>query len=272
MNPRCLVDGRPEASVRADDRGLLYGDGLFETVRMVRGRAPLWEGHMQRLGAGCARLGLPVPDAQVLLDESSRVAAGLDAAVVRITWTRGRGPRGYRPPPDAQGMRVITAAPAPRMAPDWSIEGIRVRFCETRLARQPMLAGLKHLNRLEQVLARAEWDDPEIAEGLMRDIDGRVVCATAANLFARIDGTWFTPAVDFCGVAGVARARVLQQWPDCRTATIEMDALMQAEEIFLSSSVRGILPVRDLAGRLLEPGADTRAMQAHFDALLELRA
>lgn len=272
MTSRCLVNGQPTDAVPAGDRGLLYGDGLFETVRLVRGRAPLWSRHMRRLADGCARLGLPAPDATRLREESAMLAEGLDAAVVRITWTRGAGPRGYRPPADVHPVRMLTAAPAPRMDPDWSAGGIRVRFCQTRLALQPALAGLKHLNRLEQVLARAEWDDPDIAEGLMRDMHGRVVSATAANLFARIDGAWFTPAVDACGVAGTARAEVLQQWPDCRTATIEMEALMQAEEIFLSSSVRGILPVRDLDGRALTVGAATQAMQAHFDALLELRA
>lgn len=272
MNPRVLVNGRPVDAVPADDRGLLYGDGLFETLRVVRGSAPLWGRHMRRLAAGCVRLGLPAPDADMLREDVAASTVDLDPAVVRITWTRGGGPRGYHPPSDAHATRVVTAAQAPRPSPDWSADGIRVRFCETRLALQPALAGLKHLNRLEQVLARAEWDDPDIAEGLVRDMQGRVICATAANLFARIDGAWFTPPVDACGVAGVARAEVLEQWPDCRIATIEMNALMQAEEIFLSSSVRGILPVRDLAGRVLPVGAATRTMQAHFDMLLELRS
>jgi 4-amino-4-deoxychorismate lyase len=267
-----MVDGRFAETLPADDRGLLYGDGLFETLRVVQGRAPLWPRHMRRLKDGCARLGLPPPDAERLRDEAAQVAGDLDAAVVRITWTRGSGPRGYRPPHDAQARRVMTAAPAPRTPVDWSDHGIRIRCCRTRMASQPALAGLKHLNRLEQVLARGEWDDPDLAEGLMRDMHGRVVCATAANLFARIDGQWITPPVDTCGVAGVARAEVLAQWPDCRIATIEMDALMQAEEIFLSSSVRGILPVRELDGRALPVGDDSRLVQAHFDALLELRA
>ncbi len=272
MTTRVLVDGQPSASLAVDDRGLLYGDGLFETLRVVQGRIPLWDRHMRRLHAGCARLGLPSPDPSILREDALRVSDGLDAAVVRITWTRGSGPRGYRPPRPARAVRMVTAAPAPHVDADWSAAGIRVRFCQTRLALQPALAGLKHLNRLEQVLGRGEWDDPDIAEGLMRDMQGRVVCATAANLFARIDGHWFTPGVEACGVAGVARAEVLSQWPDCRTATIEMDALMQADEVFLSSSVRGILPVRDLDGRALAVGADTRAVQAHFRLLLELDA
>ena len=272
MTPRCLVNGQPQASVPADDRGLLYGDGLFETMRVVDGHVPLWDRHMQRLAAGCARLGLPVPDAIVLRAEVARLAVDRGAFVARITCTRGSGPRGYGPPRDARAVRVVTLAPAPAADPDWSARGIRVRFCQTRLAQQPALAGIKHLNRLEQVLARAEWDDPDIAEGLMRDMHGHVVCATAANLFACIDGAWTTPPVDACGVAGVGRAEVLGQWSDARVAPIEMETLMQADEVFLSSSVRGILPVRDLGGRGLAVGEDTRAIQAHFRALLELDA
>ncbi|RAP56322.1 aminodeoxychorismate lyase [Oleiagrimonas sp. MCCC 1A03011] len=272
MSTRCLVNGRASPQVAADDRGLLYGDGLFETLRVIDGRAPLWAGHMHRLSRGCERLGMPAPDTDTLREEVSALTRDEGPSVVRITWTRGRGARGYGPPASPQCMRVVTASPAPVLDPDWSAAGIRVRFCDTRLAVQPALAGLKHLNRLEQVLARAEWRDPDIVEGLMRSMDGAVVCATAANLFARIDGVWVTPSVENCGVAGVARAEVLAQWPQCRVGTIEMGALMQAEEVFLSSSVRGILAVGDLAGRRLQVGADTRAMQAHFAQLLELGA
>jgi 4-amino-4-deoxychorismate lyase len=140
------------------------------------------------------------------------------------------------------------------------------------LALQPALAGLKHLNRLEQVLARAEWHDPGIVEGLMCDMSGHVISATAANLFARVGGQWLTPDVSACGVAGVARAEVLARWPTCRVVPVEMETLMQAEEVFLSSSVRGILAVTDIAGHRLSPGAQTRALQAQFAALLELEA
>ncbi|KGI77945.1 aminodeoxychorismate lyase [Oleiagrimonas soli] len=272
MSLRCLIDGRETQQVPADDRGLRYGDGLFETVRVIDGRAPLWARHMQRLAHGCERLGMPSPDTEALREDVAALTQAYGPSVVRITLTRGGGERGYLPPETPRCTRIVTAAPAPLRPAHWSDAGIRVRFCDTRLAVQPALAGLKHLNRLEQVLARAEWRDPDIVEGLMRSMDGAVVCATAANLFARIDGDWITPSVETCGVAGVARAEVLAQWPRCRIGTIEMGALMQAEEVFLSSSVRGILPVGDLAGRRLPVGDDTRAMQAHVDRLLELRA
>ncbi len=272
MTARCRVLGRAGEWVSACDRGLLYGDGLFETLRVRHGRSTLWSRHMQRLTGGCERLHMPLPDIALLAREVHDLTRDMHEAVVRITWTRGCGVRGYRPPDPATGTGIITAGTAPSLHTDWSRSGIRVRFCRTRLALQPALAGLKHLNRLEQVLARGEWDDPDVAEGLMCDTRGRVVCATAANLFVRLAGVWHTPALDDCGVAGVARAVVLDRWPGVRVAPIEMETLMQAEEMFLSSSVRGILPIRDLAGRRLPVGKDTQAMREHLCACLEPEA
>lgn len=257
---RVLVDGITTGHVPADDRGLTYGDGLFETVLVVDGRAPLWSRHMARLGEGCRRLALPAPDPEVLWHESQQAAAGLPRAVVRITFTRGTGERGYAPPVAPRPLRVVSATPAPTVAADWYTNGIRVRFCDIRLGLQPVLAGLKHLNRLEQVLARAEWQDPAIAEGLLCDADGRVVCATAANLFLVVDGRPLTPALDRCGVAGVTRAEVLARRVDALIGDIGVEDVMRAEELFLTSSVRGIVPVTALPGRVLEVGPVARAL------------
>lgn len=264
---RVLVDGRAATNIDALDRGLAYGDGLFETVLVVGGQAPLWPRHLARLAEGCARLALPSPDAVALEQEIARAAAGLARAVVRITLTRGCGPRGYAPPRDVAPTRLVAAFAAPPPPADWYRRGIRVRFCELRLAEQPRLAGLKHLNRLEQVLARAEWDDPAIAEGLLRDAGERVISATAANLFVVIDGALATPALTRCGVAGVARAELLSRHPDCQVRDLSMNDVMNADELFLTSSVRGIVPVTALADRRWPVGAVARALQAHWAGL-----
>ncbi|HEV2622228.1 MAG TPA: aminodeoxychorismate lyase [Frateuria sp.] len=266
MKPRVLVDGQVHDQVSALDRGLGYGDGLFETVRFVGADAPLWARHMQRLGEGCRRLGLPMPDMAQLLAEARAASDGMAHAVVRITLTRGVGARGYAPPARPRPTRVVAAFDPPQ---DETTQagGIRVRLCELRLAPQPQLAGLKHLNRLEQVLARAEWDDPAIAEGLLCDVDGLAICATAANLFAVHGGELATPALDRCGVAGVARAEILASRPHARVCPITLARLRRADELFLSSSVRGILPVRELDGVAFGVGPVTRALQAHWRAL-----
>ena len=266
MTARVLVDGLAESRVSALDRGLAYGDGLFETIRAVNGTAPLWHRHMTRLRDGCERLDLPVPDAVTLAKEFARVAGGIADAVVKIILTRGHGERGYALPEPVRVTRIVAAFPLPPLPSDWYRDGIRVRCCELRLAAQPRLAGIKHLNRLEQVLAHAEWSDAAVVEGLLFDQAGSLVSATAANVFVGIDGGLLTPPVDKCGVAGVLRGALLDVLPDVRVQTMTKEDLMRADEMFLTSSVRGVLPVRTLDEHVFRVGRHTRAAQAHWRA------
>lgn len=266
MTARMLVNGLSGDTVSALDRGLSYGDGLFETIRFVGDSAPLWSRHMQRLDESCRRLQLPAPAALQLLREARAVAHDMPQSVVRMTLTRGIGARGYAPPVSPQVTRVVAAFEAPAMDGEMYFQGIRLRVCTTRLAEQPLLAGMKHLNRLEQVLARSEWDDPAVDEGLMRDMEGRMVSATAANLFVVHAGRVSTPALDRCGVAGVARAEVLAV-TGASTVDLTPAELAGADEVFLTSSVRGILPVRAFGESAWQPGPVVRQMQAHWRAL-----
>lgn len=267
-----LVNGQAGAAVSPLDRGLLYGDGLFETIRFTRGVAPLWHRHMQRLLGGCERLRLSAPEPALLAAEAQQVLEGPGDAVVRITLTRGSGQRGYAPPAQVDATRIVSAHPLPVIAADWYRDGIRVRSCNLRVASQPRLAGIKHLNRLEQVLARAEWAgpdaiEPDVVEGLLCDQDDHLVSATAANVFGVLDGTLLTPALDGSGVAGVLRAALLEAFPQCGVAVIPKEALMRFDEMFLCSSVRGVLPVRKIDGRTLRVGPWSRAAQLHWRTL-----
>lgn len=180
----------------------------------------------------------------------------IPSAALKLVLTRGAGGRGYAPPRDATPTIVWTLhhAPAPQR------DGIVVRWCDLRLARQPALAGLKHLNRLENVLARGEWDDPATAEGLLRDTEDRVIGATAANLFAVRGGRLFTPSVHRCGIAGVTRAWVMAR-ESVTQRDLAMDDIESADELFLTSSLRGILPVARLGGREWTVGPMTRRLQ-----------
>ena len=262
-----LVNGQPQDAVPALDRGLLYGDGLFETIRFVGAAAPLWLRHMQRLASGCERLCLPVPDPALLWREAQAVSGDMVHAVLRITLTRGVGARGYAMPATPQTTRIVAAFPMPALDAALHRDGVRLYLCGTRLAEQPRLAGIKHLNRLEQVLARAEWNDPSIAEGLVCDQHGNVISATAANLFAVIDGVPVTPALERCGVAGVSRAELLEALPRVEVRDLPLHECLQAGELFLSSSVRGILPVQAVADKVFAPGPVARAMQVHWRGL-----
>ena len=250
-----LVDGVVASGLPLSDRGFAYGDGVFETMRAIDGRVPLWPLHLARLHEGCRRLGLALPPAPLLLAEIERAMFDAPAAVLKLVLTRGDGGRGYSPAHPGTIRRVLMRYPVP--PPSAAESGLSLGWCSTRLPRDPQLAGIKHLNRLHQVLARAEVDQLGCDEGLCCDDQGHVICATAANVFARIDGQLHTPDVSDCGVAGVARAALLQD-PEfggtVRIGPLHRDALARAEEIFLSNAVRGVMPVRRLSDRTLPTG------------------
>ena len=264
MIGRRLVNGVESSAISVDDRGLQYGDGLFETMSALNGRVRHFERHMERLAEGGRRLGMPVPDPALIADECERALVGLGAGSVKLMITRGPGPRSYRPPIEPSITRiVVSSAPKPRNDPD---DGIDVRMCSTPLGLNPRLAGIKHLNRLEQVLACAEWNDPTIPEGLMSSVDGRVIGATAANVFMVRDGRLVTPEIRDCGVEGVMRGVVLAAARELAIATEVGDLFVAdfgtADEVFLTNAITGVRPVGEILGlrRYVAPGDITRAL------------
>jgi 4-amino-4-deoxychorismate lyase len=188
---------------------------------------------------------LPVPDELRVRRECEGLLTETPRSVLKIILTRGGGGRGYRSPQSPSPTVIVSSHPQPEPTPD----SIALRWCKTAVAIQPALAGIKHLNRLEQVLARAEWSDPGIFDGLMCDTEDRVVCATSANLFALIGGRWVTPGVERCGVAGIARGWVLANTPGASEADLSAAEVSHADALFLCNAVRGILPVGRLGLR-----------------------
>ena len=245
MTVRILNGNESILAMNADDRGLNYGDGVFETMLVHDGQPVWWSEHWQRLVLGAKLLDIHVPEEGDVLANAMDLLREHAHAVLKLVLTRGSGGRGYLPPENAVPTTVLSMYPAPA-----AMTGpIAVRWCETTLAIQPALAGFKHLNRLEQVLARAEWREQDIFDGLMCDREGRVVCATAANVFIRIDGIWLTPQVDRCGIAGIARGWLLSNLDGAEEADFGTDELLGCDALFLCNSVRGILPVRKLGLR-----------------------
>ncbi len=260
-----LVNGHPATAVEVADRGFQYGDGLFETIAVRHGSLLLWDLHLDRLSRGCERLGFPSPSGEVLLREARQLLTDRDRAVLKMVITRGPGGRGYGPPSTGEPTRVLQCLDWPDYPVEYSRDGVAVRWCATRLARQPRLAGLKHLNRLEQVLARAEWTGPE-PEGLMRDTGGYVIEGTMSNVFAVIRGTLLTPDLSECGVSGVVRSKVIALARHARmnveVTPIPAETLERADELFLTNSLIGLWPIRSLAHRSFPIGAVTQQIRA----------
>lgn len=245
--PMILVDGLPATSVPADDRGFDYGDGVFRTLLMRNGRARWWPQHYAKLAADCEVLRINPPAEKTLHQDLLILARESPDCALRITVTRGSGGRGYAAPGTPQSRRVVAAHPLPDYPAHWPEQGVVARICAMRLAPQPVLAGIKHLNRLENVLARAEWDDPAIAEGLLLDDVGNVIEGTRSNLFIVENGMLKTPELARCGVAGVTRDLVIagarDQGLPCRIETIHQQRLKTATEILLVNSLIGVWPV-----------------------------
>jgi 4-amino-4-deoxychorismate lyase len=251
-----LVNGIPGNTISIRDRGLLYGDGVFRTLRAARGKAQLWPLHYQKLQHDCHALGMACPGFELLSAELDGLLASHPDGVVKLIVTRGAGTRGYAPPAGGEPTRIWEVSLLPQYPSGNATQGVKVRVCDLRLSAQPRLAGIKHLNRLEQVLAAAEWNDAEISEGLLLDMDGNVIEGTRSNLFLVMQGGLVTPDLSRCGVAGVQRERVMA-WAarhdvPLQVRDVTLDEALQADELFLVNSVIGLWPARELRQRRWE--------------------
>ena len=266
------INGAAGQHVDYRDRGLQYGDGLFETMRVRDGRIRLLEYHLDRLFDGCRRMSMDAPAAPALRRELVRRAKPQADAVLKLILTRGPGTRGYRPSGRERCTRILSLSAAPSFAAAESLQ--RVRICATPVGSNPALAGLKTLNRLESVLARSEWSDARIWEGLMRDTDGNLVCGTMSNLFVRRGSTLTTPALDRCGIAGVMRRWVLEQAAALelhpRQGRLNVEQLDDAAEVFMTNAVAGVVSVSVIEHGRRRIRLDSSIAAARLRARLEL--
>lgn len=248
-----VVDGQPALGLPATDRGLAYGDGVFRTLVCRGGQLDWWPWQLQRLKRDCSALLLDCPTEGQWLAAIRLALAGEQNAVLKLMVTRGSGQRGYRFPEPASYRWLVLPASLPDYPARWTSDGVVVRVCDIRLAHQPRLAGIKHLNRLENVLARNEWQDPQIQEGVLLDSAGAVIEGTMSNLLLLSAGRLVTPSLQRCGVAGVMRDLLLLQAPRLGLQVEETDVslghLLAAEEVGLCNSLIGVWPVRQLGER-----------------------
>jgi 4-amino-4-deoxychorismate lyase len=262
-----LINGESKEHIEISDRGFQYGDGLFETIEIRDGVAVFLEQHLERLSLGCRRLCIPFPGADLLSLEADRLCRlwTSNLAVLKIIVTRGSGGRGYRQPDVIQPTRVLSLHPYPDYPVTYQDQGVVACFCTTRLGLNPALAGIKHLNRLEQIMARSEWNDPAIQEGLMLDANDHVIEGTMTNLFYIKNNNLYTAALAQSGVAGIMRRIIMTVSSDHGLSVIEhefsKDELLSADELFVCNSIIGIWPIRQIGTSHFPVGPLTQSIQ-----------
>ena len=261
-----LVNGESPGCVSVSNRGLAYGDGVFTTIKVVDRRLQLWRLHRRRLSRDCEKLSLIV-DFDTLEREIATICKRLPPlAVLKIILTRGEGQRGYRPSCN-EVVRILQAAPFTPYSDSYRTRGVEVTLCRLRLADTPTLAGAKHLNRIEQVLARCEWND-EYQEGLMLDHRGYVIEGTMSNVFIAEGKELLTPLLDRCGVAGIMREHIIANADgngfNVHEKKISLDELYAARHVFLCNTLIGAWPVACIKA----PGKRSRHEYVDFPAFV----
>jgi 4-amino-4-deoxychorismate lyase len=265
-----LINGRAERQIDCADRGFQYGDGVFTTMAVRDGRPVFLSLHLERLRNDCHRLRIPFPGESVLSAEAQQLCRMETSGVLKIQITRGPGDRGYRPMEQADPTRVLSIRPAPVSPTSRSEKGVSARLCRHRLGRNPALAGIKHMNRLEQILARSEWHSELVHEGLMMDGEGALIEGTMSNVFVVLGDRLVTPELAQCGVAGVMRSVVLaiarEDGIPADVRAMGCDELEQAQEVFLTNSLIRIWPVVSLEGRTWPVGPMARYLSRRIEA------
>lgn len=259
------INGEQVRALSVTDRALAYGDGLFETIRVEHSKPQLMDAHLQRLQFGLDRLKFPANTLKLLLSDLESVDL-TGNHVLKVTITRGEGERGYALPSETKPNRIIQLSALVDHS-DRCTSGVSITLCKYQMAINPALAGLKHLNRLEQVLARSEWNNASnYAEGVVTDRDGYIVEGTMSNIFWVTNNTVYTPLLDRCGVEGVMRNHILAELETLSISVnqghYKIDELIQADEIFVTNSLIKLWPVTSFETTEYEIGPVSRKLQS----------
>ena len=267
MAAKNLINGKVCDQIEIFDRALHYGDGVFETIAIQDSKVLCFDEHLIRLEKGCKKLKIPIQDKVIIKNEVSSLinTETVDRAVVKIIISRGQGGRGYKIPENIESTRIISLFPWPNYSEKFSVSGIKTKICNYRYTNNSVLAGIKHLNRLEQILARSEWNDQEIIEGIVMNLDDYIIEGTMSNIFCIMDKTLYTPDLSLSGIKGIVREKIINLSDKLglkiEIKKITLDFLLNAEEIFMCNSLIGIWPVNSIDEKLFLEHKETQRIK-----------
>ncbi|PKG81783.1 aminodeoxychorismate lyase [Colwellia sp. 75C3] len=249
----CSVNGQQQTDITITDRGLAYGDGIFTTAKIVKGKVILLDKHIERLVYGCQRLKIQAPSRQRLMEQLQSAAKDFPLAVVKVMITAGSGGRGYSRVglSDNATNLIIMVSDFPNHYQVLAHRGINLGDSKQQIATSSMLGGIKHLNRLEQVLLRAELDERIEDDLIVTNCQGNVIEATSSNLFYWFNEQLCTPDVSTSGVDGIIRQTIIAKSPQVKVCKTKLGDLKQAQAMFICNSLMGIMPVKKYNNRIL---------------------
>lgn len=272
---RMSINGISAEYISVLDRGFHYGDGLFETIACTERKLQFWDEHISRIHDGAKALNIESPSSATLLSDISRLISDRQSNhVVKIMLTRGKSDRGYKYPGSQNITRVVFVNDWPDHL-DMSKKGARLCFCKHPISINPMLSGIKHLNRLDNILARNEWND-EFHEGLMSDVNGNIIEGTMSNVFGIRNGALYTPSLDQSGVSGVIRKQIIDI---AKTLNIPLhishlskNDICSMDEVFITNSIIGLWPVSMINDVSFKLGDTTRVFYKELQKLIHIHA
>ena len=275
---KVLINGIASEYVSVTDRGLHYGDGVFETIACV-GNTPVFiEQHLDRMESGARKLKIPFPDRQLFLDDINCLLRGSKSSstrIIKLILTRGAGKRGYRYETRQIPMRICMVSAWPGHVAHWREHGINARFCQTQVSLNPGLAGIKSLNRLDSVMASSELGTT-YHEGFLSDIDGNVIEGTMSNIFVVLNDALVTPDLSRCGINGIMREQIIDiahmNNINVVTRNIKRDELLESREIFISNSVIGACVVKQLEQQFYSTDTMTKTISKILNRRIEADA
>ena len=260
-----LINGKKDNRISVYDRAFQYGDGIFETIAYKNNTLMYWNEHIQRLNNACSILQLNIIDEKIWLKDIKKIINdNQHDLIIKLIYSRGEGQRGYKIAEPVKPVRVVMSSALPEYADELYSHGVKLMVCRTPASSNSRLAGIKHLNKLENVLARNEWSDDKIFEGLMLDDYGNVIEGTMTNLFAVKNDSLYTPILKRSGVNGIIRQRIIDLAKNNNIVTqqigIKLDKLLEMDEIFISNSLIGLCPVKQIDNNQYKIGSITRQL------------
>ena len=247
----CLVNGIQQNHIDIESRGLAYGDGLFTTVKIIDGNVQYLAQHIERLTHGCAKLGISTPSSSHLKKQLTLVAKNHELAVLKVIITARSGGRGYTRATENAHDVIMMVFDYPKQYDRQAQSGISVGISQQKIGINPMLNGLKHLNRLEQVLLKQELLTKDVDDLLVTNIHNEVIEATSANVFFFINKKWYTPDISQSGVNGIIRQAILKQFPNTEVTKLSLDDIGQAQAMFICNCIMSVIPISNFNGRKL---------------------